>query len=85
MDGMKELACQQFVRRRHYAGEITKIDNSGLHAGSPMYHYCQDCGIPTEVLPEDHLFPAAKQCSQCSALSEKNWMKEALRLAEQEI
>jgi hypothetical protein len=81
----KEKACEQFVRRCRYSSEITKIDNAGLHAGSPMYYYCKDCGIPTEVLPEDHLFPPVKQCSQCLALSENNWMKEALRCAEEEI
>ena len=52
----KQQACEQFVRRRRYAQQIEKIDNSDLHAGSPMYFYCRHCGIPTEVLPEDFVF-----------------------------
>lgn len=70
-----KIACEQFLRRKKYASQLKRIDNSGLHAGSPMYYYCNHCGVPLEVLPEDHLFPRRNECSQCYALNQKKWMK----------
>ncbi len=29
-----------------------QIDNSTLHAGSPMYYYCETCGLIADTLPE---------------------------------
>jgi endogenous inhibitor of DNA gyrase (YacG/DUF329 family) len=80
----KEKALEQFVRRKRYAFQIEKIDNSGLHAGSPMYFYCKHCGIPTEVLPEDYLFPPLRECSQCQGLQKEGWLNEAIRIAQEE-
>ncbi len=80
----KETACEQFVRRKRYAVQIEKIDNSGLHAGSPMYFYCNDCGIPTEVLPEDYLFSPISQCSQCQGLKKEGWLEQARKMAQAE-
>lgn len=77
LEYQKEMACEQFLRRCRYAIRIEKIDNSGLHAGSPMYFYCKDCGIPTEVLPEDYLFQPTRRCSQCTGLHQHGWMEEA--------
>ena len=81
---VKDKACEQFVRRRRYAVSIEKIDNSGLHAGSPMYFYCKDCGIPTEVLPEDYLFAPIRQCSQCNGLNSHGWLEHAKGMAQEE-
>jgi len=78
----KEHALDQFLRRRKYSYQIEKVDNSGLHAGSPMYFYCRFCGVPTEVLPEDYLFQPITCCSQCKGLQEEGWLEEAKRLAE---
>lgn len=80
----KEKACEQFVRRRRYAFQIEKIDNSGLHAGSPMYFYCKECGVPTEVLPEDYLFTPFSQCSQCKGLKDEGWLSDAFAKAKEE-
>lgn len=79
-----EKACEQFVRRKRYADKLLKIDNSGLHAGSPMYFYCKHCGTPLEVLPEDFLFPPHSECSQCYGLNKKNWMKFAVKFEKEE-
>lgn len=73
---LKELAFEQFVRRLSYANMCEKIDNSGLHAGQPMYFYCRDCGVPTETLPEDFLFPPISQCGQCKGLEDHGWLRE---------
>lgn len=56
---------QHIALRRRYAAEIEKIDNADLPASSPMYFCCRHCGIPTEVLPEDYVFPPMRECSQC--------------------
>ncbi len=80
----KQHACEQFVRRRQYAIKIEKVDNSGLHAGSPMYFYCIECGVPLEVLPEDYIFAPIQECSQCKGLSTHNWLEDAKNLAKQE-
>lgn len=72
-----QKACEQFLRRKKYAAKLQKIDNRGLHAGAPMYYYCKECGTPTEVLPEEHLFPPNTHCSQCYQLIQKNWIKTA--------
>lgn len=80
----KKHACEQFLRRRQYSIQIEKVDNSGLHAGSPMYFYCQECGIPTEVLPEDYLFSPVKVCSQCQGLCKHNWLEDAKIFSQQE-
>lgn len=80
----KEAVCDQFVRRRRYAGQIEKIDNSGLHAGQPMYFYCRDCGVPTEVLPEDYLFSPYPICSQCKGLWDEGLIEIARKRAREE-
>lgn len=51
--GCKQRAIEQFGRRQRLAANIEKVDNSALHAGSPLYFYCRYCGLPTEMLPED--------------------------------
>lgn len=78
IDIAKEKACEQFRRRRHYGSQIDKVNNSELHAGSPLYFYCKHCGIPTEVLPEDYVFPPRPECSQCQGLRNEGWLETAI-------
>lgn len=80
----KDKAIEQFVRRKRYAISIEKVDNAGLHAGSPMYFYCRHCGIPTEVLPEDYLFTPIQNCSQCLGLKDEGWLEAAKAAASAE-
>ena len=80
----RNKAIEQFVRRTRYAVSIEKVDNTGLHAGSPMYFYCRHCGIPTEVLPEDYLFSPMRECSQCKGLHEQGWLSSANKSLEDE-
>ena len=72
-----DKALLQFARRRLYASEIEKIENADIPAGSPMYFYCRHCGIPTEVLPEDYVFPPMRECSQCQGLKNEGWLEGA--------
>lgn len=80
----KEAVCDQYVRRKRYALQIERIDNSGLHAGEPMYFYCKECGVPTEVLPEDYLFPPHPMCSQCKGLLDEDLLESARKKAREE-
>jgi len=81
----KDKACEQFIRRRRYSISIEKVDNAGLHAGSPMYFYCRHCGIPTEVFPEDYLFPPQRICSQCVGLQNQGWLELCKQAADDDI
>lgn len=74
----EEYAIKQFVQRKKYAIENPPIDNSKLPVGSPMYFYCQECGIIVETLPEDYLFPPRNICSQCAGLIEQGWLHQAI-------
>lgn len=74
----KAKAIEQFSQRRLYSSQIEKMDNSSLYAGEPMYFYCKYCGVPTEVLSEDYLFPPFEKCSQCSGLEKMNWLNDAI-------
>ena len=77
----KEKACEQFVRRRRYAQAIVQVNKTDFQAGSPMYFYCRHCGIPTEVLPDDSLFPPMLECSQCLGLKSEGWLETAIKMA----
>lgn len=79
--GSKQTAIEQFRHRRRLAANIEKVDNSALHAGAPMYFYCRHCGLPTEILPEDYVFPPITECSQSRGLKTEGWLEEAIRTA----
>lgn len=62
-----ELAMRMFKERKA-ANEGKQIDNSRLHAGSPMYYYCRHCGAHTETLPESHWGRPKTVCDPCDVL-----------------
>ncbi len=76
-------ALQQFAQRRLHAAQIERINNADLHAGSPLYFYCRHCGIPTEVLPENYVFPPLRECSQCQGLKSEGWLERAKQMREE--
>ena len=53
-------------RKKDNAGK--QIDNSRLHAGSPMYFYCRHCGVQTEVCPEGYMWRPKRVCDDCEKL-----------------
>ncbi len=79
--GSRQKAIEQFRRRWRLAANIEKVDNAALHAGAPMYFYCRHCGLPTEMLPEDYVFPPITECSRCRGLRNEGWLEEAVRAA----
>lgn len=74
----KERACEQFRQRRQHAQQVEKFRNDELPAGSPIYFYCRYCGLPTEVLREDFVFPPFGECSQCRGLKDAGWLEDAI-------
>ena len=59
-----ELALKAIQDRKDKNKTKTKVDNSSLRAGSPMYYYCRMCGEEM-VLPEEHREPAPRFCLDC--------------------
>lgn len=72
----KELAIAQFVERKTQHRGM-RIDNSSLHAGSPMHYYCRHCDAPTETLPEDHRQRPVTICVPCNSLEEHGLLADA--------
>lgn len=68
-DFNKEIALEQYNKRRE-ENKGKQIDNSSLHAGSPMYFYCRFCAVQTEVLPELYTKVPCTICAPCKVLHE---------------
>ena len=79
MELAKQESIRQFVNRKQHAP--ARIDNSKLHAGSPMYFYCKYCDHMADVLPEDYLCRPRQECSQCLELVNQGWIDEAVKTA----
>lgn len=79
-EAYKQKAFEQFISRYKEFYSREKVSNSDLYAGQSMYFYCKHCGIPTEKLPEDYLFPVYTECSQCKGLQQEGLLMEALKL-----
>lgn len=61
------LLVDRFVERYLQNRGITYIDNNKLPPGSPMYFYCNLCGIEMQV-PENYV-TRAKICGACQEFS----------------
>lgn len=68
----KAVALRALELRR--SNRPSKIDNSTLVAGSPMYYYCISCGWTADVLPESHLCSPRRLCKECDALRVMGWL-----------
>ncbi len=64
-----EVALRTFKERKA-SNTGKQIDNSSLHAGSPMHYYCKFCGAPTETLPESHWGKPKTVCDPCKVLND---------------
>lgn len=65
-----EVAMEQYHKRVE-ENKGKQIDNSSLHAGSPMYYYCRKCGVETDVLPEGWFGGGPKRiCNPCKVLED---------------
>lgn len=68
----KQKAMQALKERQ--ANKPEQIDNSRLHAGSPMYYYCRLCGHTADVLSESHTSPPKKLCGNCQHMKDMGWL-----------
>lgn len=66
------LGLKQFCERIFRAWEIGQKDNSSLYAGSPMFFYCQYCGLESDRLPESYVGSPSCICQDCNKV--KPWL-----------
>lgn len=71
----KAIAIEGLRRRREAAKTQKVIRNEELYAGSPMYYFCNACGLQNIVLPESHIQMPPRLCNECSALKELGWLE----------
>lgn len=69
----KVVRLEALAARRAHPPE--RIDNSRLHAGSPMYFYCISCGHEADVLPENYTARPRTLCSACQELKDLGWLE----------
>lgn len=74
---VKEEAIRQFRQRLKSRPE--QVENASLHAGEPMYFYCEHCGVQTDLLNEEYIFPPRQCCSQCQGIISMGFLEEAKR------
>jgi len=70
----KKYALKALAERRKKNRKAEKIDNSSLHAGSPMYFYCKGCDELADTLPENYISRPKKLCDECQALQDLGWL-----------
>lgn len=68
---VKDTIALQKLKQR-LDNQPKKIDNGKLHAGAPMYFYCQLCGHECDRLPESYISPPKKHCAPCRELMTAN-------------
>lgn len=67
-------ALHALARRRAKNKNQERVNNATLHAGSPMYYYCEGCSEEM-TLPESHTCAAPRYCSACERLHEKGLLQ----------
>ncbi len=68
----KDQALKALAERREANKTITRIDNSKLYAGEPMYFYCIGCGAQIMV-PEGYI-TKPDCCPECTAMRKLGWL-----------
>jgi hypothetical protein len=63
-----QKAQQAFEERKVRAKGLKKVKNDQLPAGAPMYYYCRDCGLESDVLPEGFIGSPRRYCTPCESL-----------------
>lgn len=64
----RELYLQALAERKTEAKVRGQVDNASLYAGSPMYFYCNICGLETDVKPENYMTTPKRRCEECCGL-----------------
>ncbi len=62
------------LRERKRQAEIAgRINNANLRAGSPMYYYCDLCGLLADKLPETHVAIPKQYCAACQEMLDRGY------------
>ena len=69
----KAKALKALAERKARGAKTKQIDNSALHAGSPMYYYCRLCRLLAAKLHEEHTEPVPPHCTECQKLVDAGW------------
>jgi hypothetical protein len=80
-----EIQSNEFFKR-YDTNKDKMIDNSSLHAGSPMYYYCEGCCTLVATIPEgawNHSRP--KYCNSCKQLSDLGAIERLRKEAEERL
>lgn len=78
----KVEALEALQKRKKRASEKRKIDNTSLHAGSPMFYYCRLCNLLADTLPETHSRSPKEYCYECQPLIDAGWSDEEQQFIE---
>jgi len=70
----REQAEAALATRKAQAKKDGRIDNSKLYAGSPMYFYCQGCGLLADTKPESYTTPPKRFCDPCQGMKDNGWL-----------
>lgn len=70
----RAIAVAALWERRKAAKTQTRINNSSLYAGSPMYFDCIGCGLQNIVMPEGWI-SKPDFCVECQALKDCGWLE----------
>ena len=67
---MPDIADQKALRAlaKRLANKPDQVDNSSLHAGSPMFFYCKVCEHESDRLPESYTRRPVQHCNPCQEL-----------------
>jgi len=68
----KTVALIAFAHRRELHRNATPIDNSQLHAGSPMFFTCEACFGP--VIVAEGFLTRPPLCYDCRDLDDHGWL-----------
>lgn len=69
----KAFALKALAARRKANKSRKRVDNSSLHAGSPMYFYCVTCG--EEIVVPENYTTKPDLCTECQALKSAGWLE----------
>ena len=61
------------LAERQAKGIKDQINNSDLHAGSPMYYYCDMCPDLAHAVPETYFGKIKKYCPACQEMVDKGY------------
>jgi hypothetical protein len=75
----QDILIRSFQMRRSES-EGKQIQNDRLYAESPMFFYCDACGVPIAILPENFTCKPPSHCLQCIELDARGMLAACLAM-----